>query len=347
MKNFNIQKRTVFLVGLVFLAVTAFAQKTDMKNIKVSYEQLPLQPLDVSIKTYNSELSMNVTLENTDLNKLSNQYLKLYGYKKVETQEDVLIKVNFGEFQINKELITKDVFNVNEGKNVSGYYYEITCEYPVSFSLTGINGNTIFEQIIQHDEKLMNDDFEKWTYSIAELDTKFNAEKEEFFTDIKNKCDKKALSSIKSILASNFSYLPVTKKIKIASGKGKKMDYSDLESVFAHMEKAFEMISSGSAADDVNTELNKAISIWEVVLKESSKDKKARINEAITTMLYYNIGISYWWMSDFTNAREYTNKALKYNQACSKSSSSNEKLINEAIEDISDYEKRLKVHGKL
>ncbi|MBU8893525.1 MAG: hypothetical protein KOO66_12160 [Bacteroidales bacterium] len=347
MKNFNIQKRTVFLVVLVFLTVIAFAQKTDMKNIKVSYEQLPLQPLDLSVKTYNSELSMNVTLENTDLNKLSNQYLKLQGYNKVETQEDVLIKANFGEFQINKELITKDVFNVNEGKNVTGYYYEITCEYPVRFSLIDNDGNTIFEQIIQHDEKLMNDDFEKWTYSIAELDTKFNAEKEELFTDIKNKCDKKALLAIKNILANNFSYLPVTKKIKIASGKGKKMDYSDLESAIALMEKAFEMISSESATADVNIELNKAISIWEEVFKESSNDKKARINEVITTMLYYNIGISYWWMSDFAKAREYTDNALKYNLTCSKPSSSNEKLINEAIEDMSDHEKRLKVHGKL
>ncbi len=332
----------------MFINVFMFAQKADMKNIKVSYTQLPLQPLNESIKTYNSVLSMDITLENTDLDKLSNQYLKLYGYKKVEDQNDVLIiNAKFGEFQFNKELITKDVFNVNQGKNVTGYYYQITCTYPVNLSLISNNGKTIFEQTIKHNEKLLNFDFEKWTYSTAELNTKLNAEKEELFTDLKNKCDKKALSEIKNILASNFSILPVTKKIKIASGKGKNVNYSDLESAIQHMKKAFEMISSESDFEGVNTELNKAIAIWENALKESSGSKKARINETITTMLYYNIGVAYWWMLDFAKAHEYSNKALKYNLACSKPSSSNEKLINKAIEDMSDYEKRLKVNGKL
>ncbi len=347
MISFNTKKLIGFATLFLFFNVLMFAQKPNMKNIKVSYTQLPLQALDESIKTYNSVLSIDITLENTDLDKLSNQYLKLYGYKKVEDQNDVLINAKFGEFQINKKLITKDVFNVNQGKNVTGYYYQINCTYPVNLSLISNDGKTIFEQTIEHNEKLLNFDFEKWTYSTAELITKLNTEKEELFTDLKNKCDKKALSEIKNILASNFSFLPVTKKIKIASGKGKNVDYSDLESAIQHMEKAFEMISSESDSENVNTELNKAIAIWENALKESSGSKKARINEPITTVLYYNTGIAYWWMLDFAKAREYSNKALKYNSTCSKPSSSNEKLINEAIEDISDYEKRLKVNVKL
>ena len=343
--------KTQKLIGLtilfMFINVLMFAQKTDMRNIKVSYKQLPLQPLDESIKTYKSVLSMNITLENTDIDKLTKQYLKLHGYEKVEGQEDVLINARFGEFQVNKKLITKDVYNVNQGKNVTGYYYEISCVYPVDISLTSNNGNPIFEQIIEHDEKLLNDDFGKWTYSRSELDTKFNTEKDELFTNLKNKCDKKALAEIKNILASNFSYLDVTKKIKIASGKGKKLNYSDLDLAVQYMEKVFEMISSESVSEGVNTELNKSIVIWESALKESSNDKKARINEAITTMLYYNIGIAYWWMLDFAKAGEYANKALEYNSSSSKPSSSNKKLIDKAIEDMNDYEKRLKIHGKL
>ena len=152
---------------------------------------------------------------------------------------------------------------------------------------------------------------------------------------------------IKNILASNFSYLDVTKKIKIASGKGKKLDYSDLDIAIQHMEKAFVMISSEATSESVNTELNKAIVIWEKALKKSSNDKKARINEAITTMLYYNIGIAYWWMLDFAKAGKYANKALHYNSASGKPSSSNKKLLNKVIENMNDYEERLKIHGKL
>ena len=347
MNYFNIQKRIGFVALLLFFTVIVFAQKANMRNIKISYTQLPLQPLDESIKTYNSALSMNVTLKNTDIDMLNNQYLKLYGYKKNKDQSDIFINAKFGEFQINKELITNDVYNINRGENVTGYYYKISCEYPVNFSVTDKDGKIILEQGIKHDEKLMNKDFGKWTYSISELDTKVDAKMDKFFTNLKNKCDKEDLSEIKNVLASNFSYLPVTKKIKIASGKGKKFDYSDLESSFQYMEKAFEMISSESASEDVNTELNKAIAIWKNALKESSNNKKARINEPITTMLYYNIGIAYWWTLDFAKAHEYTNKALKYNLACRKPSSSNEKLINKAIENINDYEKRLIANGKL
>ncbi|MCK5169071.1 MAG: hypothetical protein KAQ75_04255, partial [Bacteroidales bacterium] len=191
---YNTQKLIGFVALFLFFNVLMFAQKPDMKNIKISYTQLPLQALDKSIETYNSVLSMNVTLENTDLDKLSNQYLKLHGYKKVEDQNDVLINAKFGEFQINKELISKDVYNVNQGKNVTGYYYKISCVYPVSLSLISKDGKTIFEQTIEHNEKLLNFDFEKWTYSTAELNTKLNTEKEELFADLKNKCDKKALS---------------------------------------------------------------------------------------------------------------------------------------------------------
>lgn len=337
----------VMAAFFLFFGVNVFAQKTNMKNLKVSYTQLPLQPLDKNIKTYNSVLNMAVTMENTDLEKLKNQYLKLHGYEKTENDADVTINADFGEFKINKELITKEVYNVNQAENVTGYYYEISIEYPVEISLTGKNGNIIFEQAIEHDKNLLKDGFGKWTYSTSELDAKFNAEKDKLFTDLKNKCDKKALLEIKEILSSNFSYLDVTKKIKIASGKGRKLDYSDLESAVSIMEKAFDMISSKTASENVNSELNKAIIIWENALKESSSNNKARINEEITTMLYYNIGIAYWWMQDFVEARSYMDKALKCNSACSKPSSSDEKKINETINDINDYETRLKVHGKL
>jgi len=347
MITFKSKNLSGLLILFMFINLFSFAQKSDLKSIKISYMQLPLQPLDENIKTYNSVLTMKVTSENADIDKLNNQYLKLSGYEKVEAQEDVLISANFGEFQINKELITKDVYNVNQGKNVTGYYYKISCVYPVNLNIKSKDGKVIFEQTIEHNKKLLNFDFEKWTYSTGELDSKYNTEKAELFNKLKNKCDKKTLSDIKKTLASNYSFLPVTKKLKIASGKGKKMDYSDLEKAFQHMEKAFEMISTESTPENVNSELTKAIAIWEKALKESSNNKKARINESITTMLYYNISIAYWWMLDFNKAKEYADKALKFNLSCSKPSSTNEKFINEAIEDMNDYAKRLKVHGKL
>jgi len=318
-----------------------------MEKIKISYTQLPLKPLDNNIKTYSSELTMDVTLENTDLAELTKRYLKLEGYEQVETGGDVEINAQFGDFVLNKELITDDVFNANEGKNMTGYYYKIGIDYPVTLSIKTSGGDIVFEESIEHDQKLVHDDIGKWSYSNSQLDSKYNAEIEELKSDIKNKCDKKALAEIKDLLTSNFSYADINTKIKVASGKGKKLDYSDLESAILNMEKTFELISNQSDQESIDAEINKAIIIWQDALKESSDNKKSRINESITTMLYYNIGIGKWWMLDFQSAYEYMDKALQRNSESAKPSKSDEKLILEMKEIIEDYEQRLKIHDKL
>jgi hypothetical protein len=339
---------TILLLTLITLFnLNTFAQKASINKIKVSYLQLPLQPLNEHIKTYKPVLEMNVTLENTDIDKLNNKYLKLHGYEKVNEGEDLLVKAEFGNFDLNKKLISDDVYNVNKGANVTGYYYELSCTYPVRLILETNDGETIYEKEIIHNEKIMHDDFGKWTYSVTELDTKFDTERKNLIDDIKNKCDQKALNEIQDIMQSRFSYYNVSAKIKLASGKGRKLDYSDLESAVLHMEKAFEMISSEASQESINAELSNALEIWKSALKESSSNNKARINEDITTMLYYNMGIAYWWMLDFTKALESLNKALEENATKSKPSSSDEKLINEVIETIKDYQNRLRIHHKI
>ena len=113
------------------------------------------------------------------------------------------------------------------------------------------------------------------------------------------------------------------------------------------MQKAFEIISEQNDKNDHINELNHAIEIWEKALKESSGDKKARINTEISVALNYNICIASWWLKDFSKAYEYAEIALKLNSKCNKPSSQYEKMINETVEDIKDYKNRLEIHGKI
>ncbi|HSH50527.1 MAG TPA: hypothetical protein VK982_02280, partial [Bacteroidales bacterium] len=105
----------LFLTLLILFNLNTYAQKTIMNKIKVSYLQLPLQPLNRNIKTYKSVLNMDVGFENTNIDKLNNKYLKLHGYEKVNEGEDLLVKAEFGNFDFNKKLISDDVYNVNKG----------------------------------------------------------------------------------------------------------------------------------------------------------------------------------------------------------------------------------------
>ncbi len=336
-------KSVLFIIICFSFSFLSEAQKPVFKNLKITYTQLPLKPLNKTIKSYSSELIIDITTENGDIDKLKNQYLKLEGYDKAETG-DIHIIAEFGEFKVHKELITENVYNVNQGKNLTGYYYKIKCEYPVTLNLKDLAGELLFQETIIHNENQMNFDIGKWSYSTGELDSKLNEEKEKF-TDLKNKFDKKSLSEIKNLLESNFSYVEKTKKIKIATGKAKKHDYSDLNEAVDIMENAFIMISGLSDKEKETEEFKKAISIWEKALNESSHDKKARINEEITTMLYYNLSIAYWWMEDFNKSIEYAQSALINNTNSNKPSQQNKKLINKTIEMIKDHKTRLKIHG--
>lgn len=340
------KKIILICVTLCITSLSLFSQKIDLKGLKVSYIQLPLKPFNDDIKTYQPDLIMKITDEKNELKNLKDQYLVIKGYDKSD-EADITVSAKFGEFKAEKELITKDVYNVNAGKNMTGYHYKVTCVYPIQLTITKKDGQILFEESITHQDQLMTFDFGKWTYSANELENNFNAEKKEKLTDIKNKCDKNALSNIKKILISNFSYAPVKKNIKIAGGKAKKFNYSDLDKAKEHIQTAFDMISDKVKAEKYTEELNKAVSIWENALKESSESKKARINKEISSMLNYNLCIAFWWMHKFDEAIEYAEKALKLNGECQKPSSKYKKLILQTMEDIKDYKKRLNIHDKI
>ncbi|GAI52748.1 unnamed protein product, partial [marine sediment metagenome] len=66
------------------------------------------------------------------------------------------------------------------------------------------------------------------------LNNKFNEEQEKLFLEKQEKYIKSALNQAKNTLNSFYGYPEKSEKIKIASGKGKKFNYEDLETAFGH-----------------------------------------------------------------------------------------------------------------
>jgi tetratricopeptide (TPR) repeat protein len=57
--------------------------------------------------------------------------------------------------------------------------------------------------------------------------------------------------------------------------------------------------------------LTEAINVWKKALTESNPgDNKARINDKVTALIFYNIAEAYMWMSNFDEAEQYINKAI-------------------------------------
>ena len=270
---------------------------------------------------------------------LDNQYLKIQGYKKIREGGNLIIDVVFGEFRLlGKELITDKVFNVNAGGNMTGYFYKIYCEYPVTLTVITGYGKEILRQEVSLNNDLLNFDFGKWEYSRGDLDNKFNEEQEELLLKKQEKYIKSVLKQVKNRLNSNYGYPEKSKKIKIASGKGKKFNYQDLETAFRHTEKAFEGITNQNNTDLIHQEFKAAIEIWKKAITESDGGKKSRISSEIKMMLLYNCAVANLWMNNFERAGE--NLAEATNLVIDKTGSGHKDLLEELKETIEDKKKR-------
>jgi hypothetical protein len=307
------KQKVIILFILSILPLLGFAQKVTFDNAKVKYTQLPLYPLPEEIKTYETRLMIELPDEMGKPDQLNNQYLKIQGYKKIKDGGDLIIDLVFGKFRLlGKELITDEVYNINAGENMTGYYYKIHCEYPVT--LTVITGST------------------------GGLNNKFNEEKEKLLLEKQEKYMKSVLNQVKNRLNSNYGYPEKSKKIKIASGKGKKFNYQDLETAFLHTEKAFEGLTNQNNTDLIHQEFNAAIEIWKKAILESDGGKKSRISPEIKMMLWYNCAVANLWVNIFEKARKDLAEAT--NLVTDKTRSGHQDLLKELKENIEDKEKR-------
>lgn len=339
MIRFNSPQKVVTLFILSILPLLGFAQKVTFHNVKVKYTQLPLYPLSEEIKTYETRLMIEIPDEMGKPDQLNNQYLKIQGYKKIKEGGDLIIDLVFGKFRLlGKELITDDVYNVNAGENMKGYFYKIHCEYPVTLTVITGGSKEILRQEVKPDKDMLNFNFGKWEYSVENLNKKFNEERGKILLDKQEKYMKSVLIQVKNRLNGNYGYPEKSEKIKIASGKGKKFNYHDIETAFGYTEKAFESLTNQDNTDLIHQEFNAAIEIWKKAILESDGGKKSRISPEIKIMLLYNCAIANLWMNNFEKAREDLAEATSL--VTDKTRSSHQDLLEELKENIEDKEKR-------
>ncbi len=339
MIKFNSPQKVLILFILSILPLLGFAQKVSFDNVKVKYTQLPLFPLPEEIKTYEARLVIDIPEEMGKPDQMNNQYLKIQGYEKVREGGDLIIDLVFGKFGlVGKELITDDVYNINAGENMKGYFYKIHCGYPVTLTVITGNGKEMLRQEVKPDKDILNFDFGKWKYSVEDLNNKFNEEQGELLLEKQKKYIKSVLNQVKSTINSNYGYPEKSEKNKIASGKGKKFNYQDLETAFGHTEKAFLSLTNKDNTDLIHQEFNAAIEIWKKAILESDGGKKSRISPEIKMMLLYNCSVANLWMNNFEKAREYLTEATIL--VTDKTRSGNQDLLKELTENIEDKEKR-------
>ncbi len=333
------------LVMLVLFSITGFSQKVDFQNIRFKYVHLPLYPQDQQFETFQSTLDIILPDDTREVGRLADQYLKIPGFQKTTTNPDLNVWVTFGGFRITeKNLHSDDVYNINEGKTMTGYLYQISCEYPINLKVVTKTGEELCNLEIQPDEKNLQFDFGKWEYSKEALDRKFENEGQQLLLDKQNKCIKEALSEIRDLLNRYYGKAITSDRIKIASGKDKKYDYSDLEEAAICVEKALEeTVDLLLENESRSRELKKAIEIWQArIAKDEDSRKKEGTTPEICQMLWYNCAIAYLWNKEFSRAEEALAAAKEVNP--DNASRSQTRMLEDLEEQINDLEKRYRAN---
>jgi len=154
------------------------------------------------------------------------------------------------------------------------------------------------------------------------------------------------LSTIREILDSYYGKAKSSERIKIASGKGRKYKYADLEEAIIFVKKAFGETVDLLATNEIRPdELNNAIEIWHTRMgKDHATRQKEGTSPEIYQMLWHNCAVAHLWMTEFNLAREALASA---NEATDDKIPKNQiKMLNELEEKINDLEKRYKANRK-
>lgn len=368
---------SIIITGILLgISSIASAQRIEKNEVRLTYVQMPLEPLPGEIKTYSARIQPGdvsfkfIHLKSQNLNKViqveagsnnnygsvskcENDFLVLPGYNKVAENGDLIIDVQFKKLVVNNRIMKTGTGQFTEGNQMISqtmYFYEFDYSYFAGVVISTSGHDTIYRKVYNSfnhvkarygncgDCKAASDGpTEGFGASYTSTGELEESFKQRFLSEMEINWTRDALLSVKDYLFSVKGKPRVYTDFKVVSGKGK-LDYSDLDTAFVRMKTAAAILSSGESTPAAEPYIKEAISIWQKALEESNNtDKKARINEEITAGIFYNIGIANAWLNNFSSSREWFEKAAKVKDGA--------RLVNEIKWWIESQDKRLKANG--
>lgn len=319
----------VFLLMMI-LPNLMWGQKIKNKYLRYSSVNLPVDKLSDDIKTYSVKINEVASRYGNILGgeHVADTYLKMPGYERVESNGDIAMNVRFisgvrpGEVKLQQKKVaaTKKKDGTIKTPAYTKYWYTVKYFTPsYAMTITSKDGESIIDGNYGGDEKSVSWGDATTYKSSYTLNKDWRASKEGFYGAQESKygavgaarnfIKKHCLTKVKG--SDNFKYVKKFKKHK----------YDDLNKAVDKMKAGLEackedrigytnkLLRVGYTAHKEN--VSEAIAIWEKALGQHKKgEKKARINDKVANMLYYNLAKAYSLMYDFDNANKYLKKAI-------------------------------------
>lgn len=311
-------KKTLLISSLLLIFIPSiYGQKAKTKKIIVKQNHLPIDPLSNDIKTYTSEFSNH----STESINFKQSQLEIKGLER-QSKENADIIVQFTITKASVDGILK-----SHKLNQSGSKIEVNASFEtkvkLDFKCTLNYKNGLLIQEIKIPE------YDELTSLVTKTSNKkITAEKTVELTNKKikdarvsfnektvNIIIKKFTDATQNYLDKNYGYYIEEIEFNIASGKGKKHDYSDLDQALNIFQEAAKLYSENQLTEEVKTKLIECISIWNNAISEyKTGEKKARISDKNILPIYHNLTIAYYLLDDFENALTSCKKEIAFGE---------------------------------
>lgn len=203
-------------------------------------------------------------------------------------------------------------FSIVNKKSGSGtstkYAYTANYKLPVTIKVETPSQGVILNTIIRNNVQSYNIetyvtpyDFQLWW-----LDNEAT-----FWADFEQKVRNTVFAETKKTLNNKCGFPVKTRACEVYTVKKfKDYAYNDLTNAYTAAQQGYMAISGSRDYSGGHAKLREANNIWEQMLTESNlADKKSRVNDKVTALLYCNLAESYCWLNDFNNAMKYVNLA--------------------------------------
>lgn len=285
------------------------SQNIHHEMVDVALYQLPLKPLHVTQKTYLGSIQdLGKKLHPHQIKELENA-LAIPGFSRSEENAAVQIELIVNPLSVTNKEIKDDPFTIEKNGIMTvyhNYHYILTCSFPAKLRITRREG-----QITEQDLPGFFQTKYEGQQANTEMALQNNWDQDySFLETLQKKRIAERVKELNALIFSQYGYGMNSQWVSIGYVKDKKGDYNDLTKALVLTRDAFLYASDKEIYLDkiFKGKTNEAILLYETALTELSEDKKARINQRVAAMIYYNLGLIYFGLEELDKAREYIHK---------------------------------------
>ncbi len=313
-------KNLAATISILLYSTLCIAQKSvtiDRESVPVTYYRIPDEPLDPSYTTYSPDIETRyggLSSTGFSVSSLTDQYLTLSGYKRVNKDGDVLIVASIGDFNVYGErTVTRSTKHKDKnGKEVQTYTYaeEVRYSLPISMKVSDKKLKTLDDESIfsWSDERTYTTSYYSTT---SELDSYWRSERISKLSELQREMVKDGFTKISEIINNKYGYRLMKENAHFEMlGKKKHPDYAKYAEAVETIKSAFRLMDANKGLEDIKTSVKPSLDFFNA--EGSSVRGKSKDAMKLRHINFYNQALAWYWLEDFDQATAFVKELQKF-----------------------------------